>query len=287
MSTLLQPALSHSRAPLPEDWPTGILVATDGRPPAEAALTAASRLAGHDQFGVISVLPSGFSTDRATRWDAEPPTPETQRELVASQLHRVLGGSVDPRIELRRGYPPAVIAAYAATHGTALLVVGLGQPRVLDRLRGDESTLRLSRMVQTPTFAVASNCAVPPRRVVVALDLNPPSIRAARLALALSAPMATVILVNVKSPTSRMASAGALERHADALRLGFSGRVETAELEGDAATELLAFANAQSADAIALGTHGDHVSVSGAMGPVATRVIRCATCSLLVAPGTH
>lgn len=58
-------------------------------------------------------------------------------------------------------------------------------------------------------------------------------------------------------------------------------------LEGDAATELLAFANASNADAIAIGTHGDAAApygVSGTLGTVATRVVRCSTSSLIIAP---
>jgi nucleotide-binding universal stress UspA family protein len=267
-----------------------LVVAADGREPSDVALAAARSLAGTSAFRVVSVLTANTSRDRAERWADVPQTPERVLALVGEQLRRVLGDGHDAWIELRSGYPPAVLASFAELHGVPLLVVGIGRARVLDRLVGDESVLRLARMVQTPLFVAAPGRAAPPRRIVVATDFSDTSMRAARLALALAAPDAELFLTHVKTPAGRVATTNALRRQAEALQTGFCGRVKPVDLEGDAATELLAFANSNGADAIAIGTHGQAWPARGApgtLGTVATRVVRCSACSLIVAPGVQ
>ena len=121
-------------------------------------------------------------------------------------------------------------------------------------------------------------------------DFSDTSMRAARLALALAAPDAELLLTHVKTPAGRVATANALRRQAEALQTGFCGRVKPVDLEGDAATELLAFANSNGVDAIAVGTHGQAWPSRGArgtLGTVATRIVRCSACSLIVAPGVQ
>lgn len=275
---------------LPEDWASRVVVAADGRESSDVALVAARTLAGTSAFRVVSVLAGNTSTDHSERWAENPQTAETMLAFVAQQLRRALGDTHDASIELRSGYPPAVIASFAELRTVPLLVVGVGRPRVLDRLAGDESALRLARMLQTPVFAAAPGCAVPPRRIVVASDFSDTSLRAARLALALAAPDAELFLTHVKTPAGRIANTNALRRQADALQTGFCGRVRAIDLEGDAATELLSFANSRRADAIAIGAHGRAWSTPGqrgTLGAVATRVIRCSACSVIMAPAAQ
>jgi nucleotide-binding universal stress UspA family protein len=264
-----------------------LVVAADGREPSDLALSAARSLAGSSAFRVISVLTTSTSKDRPQGWSAVPQSPETLLAVVGTQLRRVLGEDHDAWVELRTGYPPAVLASFAELQAIPLTVVGIGQPRVLDRLAGDESVLRLARMIRTPLFAVAPGRAVPPRCVVVATDFSATSLRVARLARALAAPDAELLLAHVSTPNGRIAPANALRRQAEALQTGFCGRVRPIDLQGDAATELLALANARGADAIAIGTRGETsmaASPRGSIGTVATRVVRCSSCSLIVLP---
>jgi nucleotide-binding universal stress UspA family protein len=287
VSTLLIPSPSASCAGLPEDWPTHLAVAVDGREPSDVAIAAARTLAGSSAFRVVSVMTSGTSKDRQNEPPSGPPNPEAALAAIGRQLRRVLGDEHDAWIELRNGYPPAVLASFAELQGVPLLVVGIGRARVLDRLAGDESVLRLAKMMRTPLFAVAAGSAVPPRRVVIATDFGVTSSRVARLARALAAPAGELLLAHVSTPTGRVAPAGALRRQAEGLQAGYHGRVRPIELEGDAATELLALANSRGADAIAIGTHGEPSSDHGirpALGTVASRVIRCSGCSLIVLP---
>lgn len=278
MPTLALRSTRAAELVLQLDWPSRLVVGTDGTTSSDWAVVAARRLAGASPFGVISVLPDSESANASAALDVA-------RDRVVAQLERVLGASADVWIALRRGAAPAVLASFAELHQVALLIVGIGHPSVRDRLLGDEYTLRLARMTKTPVLAVATGRSTPPRRIVVAMDFSATSMRAARLALAVAAPDAAVLLAHVTTPTGRDAPAGAMRRMVEGLQTGFCGRVTAVELTGDAGTEILGLANALSADAIALGTLGTAPSRNGVTGPVATRVIRCSSCSLLIAPG--
>jgi nucleotide-binding universal stress UspA family protein len=284
MASLAFPSFAPARVDSPEDWRTNLVVATDGRTPSDNALTAAHTLAGPQTFGVVSVLAEGASKDRVSGWIHAPDSPRAHHDMVDAQVRRVLGDSADVWIEVRRGYPPAVLAEFAESHAVSLLVAGIGRADVLDRLLGDESTLRLARMTQTPLYAVAPNCATPPQRIVVGIDFSTTSVRAARLAMALAAPGADVLLAHVCTPAGKIAPDGSLRRHAEQLQEGFCGRVTPIDLRGDAASELLGLAKSRGADALAIGSHGHGSVLRCALGPVATRVVRCAPCSVILVP---
>jgi nucleotide-binding universal stress UspA family protein len=281
---LATPSYAAARVQTHHDWRSNLIVATDGRPPSDTALLAAHALVGDSTFGVISVLPEPASKDRSSGWSRVPETTRAHIEMVEAQVRRVLGDAAEVWIEVRRGYPPAVLSAFAESRAASLLVVGIGRPNVLERLLGDESTLRLARMTQTPLYAVGPNRATPPTRIVVATDFSATSARAARLALALAAPNAEILLAHVYTPAGKPATQGSLRHHADILQTGFCGRVVPIELHGDAASELLSLAKSRDATAIALGAHGHGDLLRCTLGPVATRVVRCAPCSVILSP---
>jgi nucleotide-binding universal stress UspA family protein len=268
----------------PEDWRRNIVVATDGRAASDTALIAARDLAGLAPFGVVSVLAEAASKDRTAGWMPLPDTPDAHRTMVAAQVRRVLGECPDLWIEVRRGYPPAALTSFAELHRVSLLITGIGRPKVLDRLLGDESTLRIARMAQSPLYAVARHCAAPPRRIIIGTDSSMASMRAARLAIAIAAPRAEVTLAHVHTPAGRYAPEDRVRRQAEKLQERFSGRVIPVELTGDAASELLGLATSIGADAIAIGAHGHGEPQRCTLGPVATRVVRCAPCSVILAP---
>ena len=234
-------------------------------------------------FGVLSVIPSNTST---TPFDArvDPTDAAEQLALVKAQIERLFGDSVSVPIETRAGYPPAVISAYADTHESALLIVGIGRPRVLDRLSGDESALRLVRLSRTPVLVVAEGRATPPRRVIVGMDFTPTSVEAATLARELAAPDAGIVLAHVGTPDGRAMPELGMRRMVETLQTGFCGRITSRMLRGDPATELLSLASEWSADALAIGMHGHGALDRVAIGPVAMRVVRCANCSVIVTP---
>jgi len=282
VSTLFIPSATASRGRLPDNWPEHVVVATDGRSQSDSALRAARALCGSITFDALTVIEPPDAKAGNEPLPVATSSIDARRALVAAQLQRVLGQS-SGSISVRSGYAPAVLASFAMTHGTSLLVVGLGRPRVFDRLLGGESLYRLARMARTPLFAVAGDAPAPPRRLVVATDFTPASMGAAMLALSVAAFDADVWLAHVSSP-DQPPPGGRLRRLAESLQTGFCGRVKPVILPGDPATELLALAKDGGADAIAFATHSHPTSGNAPLGAVASRLVRCASCSVLLMP---
>jgi nucleotide-binding universal stress UspA family protein len=177
-----------------------------------------------------------------------------------------------------------------------MIVAGLGRHRVSDRVFGDETALRLVRMADVPVFAAANGLTRAPRRIVVAADFSETSRRAARLAFDVAATNATIYLAHVAprdsslydwtghGSTYKQDAGVALQRAREELRIPAGTMVQTVLLQGDPATELLAFAASVNADLIATGSHGHGFVARLLIGSVATRIVRCSTCSVLTVP---
>lgn len=271
-----------------------LLVATDGRPQSDLALLAARRLAVTEPLGILTVVPRRSGPGAA---DQESDLTESvaHRGRVEWQLRRVLGSDVRTAIEVRDGEPAAALAAAAAVRETPLLVVGIGRPRVSDRLLGDETTLRLVRAAKTPVLAIAPGCALPARQIVIAVDFSPTSFAAARLALRLAAPRAEALMVHVAARPGEIvwgsAAAGfrgdadiALAQWCERLRREFDGTLSPMVLHGDPATELIAVATERHADLVAVGAHGHGPATRRDIGSVTARLVRCASYSVVVVP---
>jgi nucleotide-binding universal stress UspA family protein len=76
----------------------------------------------------------------------------------------------------------------------------------------------------------------------------------------------------------------ALQRSREQLHIPDGMTVETVVLQGDPATEVLTFATGMNADLIATGSHGHGFVARMLVGSVATSIVRCSTCSVLVVP---
>jgi nucleotide-binding universal stress UspA family protein len=286
------------RREMPGELPAGILVATDGRGQSDAALRAGRALLSSGPLGILTVLPPHAVRDASEFAEsAELLDAVARQALVEAQLRRVLGDSVETWVDVRFGYPPAVLAQSAVAHG-ALLVAGIGRPRVMDRLHGDESTLRLVREARSPVLAVAPYSAVPPQRILLAMDFSEASVTAARLALALAAPRAQVAVVHVAprpgeitwgsgAVGQRVDPDRALENYLRQLPRLYDVRFTSVVAHGDVASELLEIAKRDAVDLIAIGAHGHGPASRLTIGAVTTRVIRCATCSVIVGPRNY
>jgi nucleotide-binding universal stress UspA family protein len=97
---------------------------------------------------------------------------------------------------------------------------------------------------------------------------------------------ALVVLAYVQDANSRATPSGAIWRLAEKVRARFPGRVVAVERVGDPASQLLDVANEVSADTIAIGGHGQTDFRASALGPVATRIVRCSPSSVLLVPGS-
>jgi nucleotide-binding universal stress UspA family protein len=213
---------------------------------------------------------------------------------VVGQTVRTWGQDGD--FELFEGDPATVVARLAHKAGATMIVCGLGRHRVTDRVFGDETALRLIRMADVPVFAVASGLNHAPRRIVVAVDFSETSLRAARLALDVASSSATIYLAHVAprdsslydwkgwGTTYKQDAGNALQKMREQLRVPQEMQVQNVLLQGDPATELLAFATSVNADLIATGSHGHGFVARMLIGSVATRMVRCSTCSVLTVP---
>ena len=179
-----------------------------------------------------------------------------------------------------------------------MIVSGLGRHRVADRVFGDETALRLIRLADVPVFAAASGLLHAPRRIVVAVDFSETSLRAARLALEVAATNATIYLAHVAprdsslydwkgwGVTYKQDAGDALQKMREQLRVPRDMTMQKVLLQGDPATELLAFASSVNSDLIATGSHGHGFVARMLIGSVTTRIVRCSTCSVLTVPHT-
>lgn len=278
MSTLLLPIPRLSGRGLPLDWASRVLVATDGHPSADAALSAAWTLADRALLDVVSVI------ETYARGSASEEARAERAKLVEAQLNRVLEVVPDGDVVVEAGSPADVIASAARLRRASLLVIGLGAGRAHERLLGEETALAVARRTHTPLFAVAAGYMPPPRRIVVGMDFSAASFSACEAALAIADEDALIVLANVHDTTARSTPPGALSRLVDRVQTGFAGKVVAVERRGDPATELFDIARGVNADVIAVGGHGQTAAKQSALGPVATRVIRCAPISVLLVP---
>jgi nucleotide-binding universal stress UspA family protein len=300
METLTTHSLLQPQEGLRAHLSAPVLVATDGREQSDTAVLAGLVLAGQPEaVRIMSVLAPVPVVSPEVPLPISPETEQARRIDVESRIGEQVGrmlGDVTPTIEVRDGDPATMIAKAAREYNARIVVAGLGKHRILDRLFGDETVLRLLRVAPVPVLAVGSSFAGAPRRIVVALDFSETSVRAARMALELAAEGATIYLAHVGPRDSAVAAwngwgpnytsdAGvALARVEDALRVPRGMTVQRVILHGDPATELLAFATNVNADLIATGSHGHGFVARMLIGSVATKLVRYSTCSVLSVP---
>jgi nucleotide-binding universal stress UspA family protein len=277
-----------------------IIVATDGREQSDAALAMGRLLAESDEalrlVTVLKTLPMVPEVPLPIPIDVENARRAEAKQEAAAQASRVWGESVD--VELHEGDPARAIARLAHQATATMIVAGLGRHRVTDRVFGDETALRLIRAADVPVFATAPSATRAPRRIVVAMDFSETSLRAARLALEVAASGATIYLAHVAprdssfydwkgwGTTYKVGVGDALQRTREQLRIPEGMVIQNVLLQGDAATELLAFATSVNADLIATGSHGHGFVARMLVGSVTTRLVRCSTCSVLTVPHT-
>lgn len=222
-----------------------------------------------------------------------------QGEAVQHRLRETLGGQAQWALDVRSGRPAREITR-AAREANATLVVVAAEPR-----RGIRHVVSGTRALQIvgrspcPVVSVAPSFASLPATIVAPIDFSPSSIRAAQAALLLASDGARLILVHVPIPLhferARRDAAGSLVggdvsehfRHVrDQLEpFGPAGlTIETRTLDGGVVSSVLALAESEQADLIAVGTHGHGVVERFFVGSVAAGLLHGAACSVVAAP---
>ncbi len=206
-------------------------------------------------------------------------------------------GKPDVFISARHGHPDIEIARHAHRGRAELIVLGRhGHTTVRDLLVGSTAE-RVVRRGDVSVLVVGKAPAGPYRRPLVAVDLSESARLAIEMALRLCEGTADSIAivhalplldtVDLPVPGYRIAEDVRRARAAlsDLLR-DFESRPVRFDIvihAGDPRTIILQEARHRGADLIALGTHGRSGVARAVMGSVAERVLRAATCDVLVA----
>ena len=299
---LVSPADTSALAP-PATLAGPIVAAVGGRDP-DGVIRATRRLQPHAEGSVLLVAVAEPSPAPVFGTGAMPLPRnffDDQRETLETALHarlRRFDGCVatwTPHIMF--GLPAPALTDYARAANASLLVMGLGQHRVLDRVFGSETTLHAIRLARCPVLAVHPDLDSPFRDVVVATDFSAVSAFAARAALPLLADNATLHLVHVWQPTTTC-DARALASDEDYRRalpghfrhfesvIALRPDVETRAIvrEGRTAECVIEYARAHHADLVVAGRRGLNQLQRIFVGSQTTALLRGTPCSLLVVP---
>jgi len=286
--------------------PTGpIIVATDTSVESDAALPIASALAERAGAEVIAlsiieaVNVPVYGVDGMVVSTPSLGETESARESAArAQLIRMVSSTAKWPIIVRSGTPATEIASTASAMLARLIVVGRGRHHGYDRVIGGENILKILEHGDTPVLAVDEGLTSPPRRVVIATDFSPFSLYAAKVALSVVAPDATLWLLHVGPPFDE--SVAILKDRADAYRehaaMAFanisvhlpktSAHIESVVLTGSAPDELIRYIDEQKPDLVVSATHGYGFIRRMLLGSVAATLVRNAPCSVLIVPGS-
>lgn len=285
-----------------------VLLATLGGTESDGAARLAWELAGRTcgDVQVLTALEPAAPVD--VRFTVMPPPAgellaaqrDAQLAAVRDQLGRMAHDGCDWPVAAVDGPADEAIARVAMEEDARVIVLGRGRHGVVGRLAGGETVLRLLRRTEVPVYAAAPDVAGLARRVVVALDFSPYSVHAARVALDLVAPDASVTLAHVWPGVPAVAPAltgweHAYERALPELFERVRGeigaaeglQVETVTLSGRSpGRAVVGFALAAGADLVVSATHGHGFLARLVLGSVATELLRGAPCSFLCVPGS-
>jgi nucleotide-binding universal stress UspA family protein len=273
----------------------GLLIATDGRPAADAAIIVGRSLANRDgepyELVAIEDLERGVDDRRAaTMQQGDMPL------RLAQQRARTTNVAIDSwPLSIGYGRPASTIAELADHTQRRVIVMGLHVHSMADRLLGRETVLQVMHRAACPVLAVDSNRRTIPRRTLLAIDFSPSSVAAAREALRVIGDTGPVYLAHVSARTgvpfdARQRASYEVDvgdRLASLRReLSIPPHVETylVVLRGDPAKELLAFAEQEGIELIATGSRGFSTFRGSLIGVVPTALVRAARCSVLVVP---
>jgi len=276
-----------------------LLVATDASQAADAALRAAHAIAEHTGQQVLLVAvhePVPMAVPEVVV--AESPDTEAERRAylrsqVRDQMERV---GLEWPLEVATGNPAAIITTLARNIGASMVIMGLGEHGLFERILEDETVLKVLRLGTVPVLAVAPGFTALPVNVLAAVDFSVSSVRAASLAADLMSPDGRLTLAHVLSPdldsgnwlTSNSAYHGTVGRAFDLLIADLGRRrvsqIERKMLAGDPREALIDYSKRIFPDLIVAGSHGYGFLSRLLLGSVSQHLVRTAHCSLLIAP---
>jgi len=286
----------------PKSRTKSIVVATDGSDSALAAFNAANLIRARNgaEVHVLSVMepmsiifPAGKGMLLSPDFDRS--REEAQRAIVSAQISP-FDSAGQWTIDLRLGRAADVIASFAREQEADLIIVGAHKHGVWGRLFGEETAMEIARLSDTPLLVVSPEMKRLPKRVIVATDLNPEGLQYVPQALEPIGDAPSVSCVHVKPRSEFMGIDWAeLDRDYElvmkdrftALEKALSAvniRPDLVVLHGDPAHEVTEFANYSKAELIVVGVKRRRGRARAIGGRMASRVIRHASCSVLIVP---
>lgn len=285
------------------DSPT-LLVATDGSPASTSAFTAASLIAEINDVdvrvvSVLEPLPMPVAVPQAMVAFEEM---ESIRVKELARRAEKQTKEHEPRdnawpFESRVGVPAVEIAQSAQEHGAGLIIVGASSHGLLDRLMGGETASRIAQLGNIPLLVASAGIRRLPHRIAIAMDLDPSQLGDLPPVLSLFGPAASIACVHVQrredfpgsdSPAFTRAYESAVTESFGVTQASISKvpgmRADLIRLSGDPATELLRYADQAKVELLVLGLRRHYGLRRLLGGGVALKVLRGATCSVLIVP---
>lgn len=270
-----------------------IAVATDFEAPSELAVREAvniARLVGAELVVVhahgVTAAESSIARTARMRSDAIEAASrkeiEDDRKRLEGVREQIAGQGVTASAELLPAPAAEAVAEAAQRLGVDLVIVGTAGRTGLSRLFLGSVAEEIAEQWKG-NILIARSDTGGFRRLVVATDFTPLATRAIDLARLLAAPGARIEVVHcVEEATGETLAQG--EEAAARIR-GDEVEVSVCELEGSAAQAIASHARDGGADLVALGSNDRRKveGVEGALfGNIAERVLRLATCSVLI-----
>ncbi len=286
--------------------PTGpFVLASNATRDSDAAFPLAQVLAWHTQAAVevVSVVGPLVAAAYPSEAMLVPSDDDDARfaereERVRAQMNRQLPPGTDWPVTVCVGETAQALVDHATIRHARAILVGRTRHGVIPRLLGGETVVRLLQVGDRPVFAVDAALTRLPRRVVIGTDLSVYSHHAARVALTMIAPDATVFLVHVAqaADSSRDTQTAQVAATLEQTRLAMTRmratfdlaeqQIEEIHLTGNAAEQLAQFATDVDADLIVTATRGLNFMRRLLVGSVATALLRGSPCSVLCIPGS-
>lgn len=227
-------------------------------------------------------------------------------DAVRVELTRILEDSsrnrgVSAHLELVAAMAATSVPEYADTIDADLILVGAHGKGFLQRLLLGSTVSRLLRTSRRPLLVVKEPCRAPYKRILVAADFSPATVRAIQLAKEVSAD-AHLILLNVFDVPfegklriagvsdevihryrieARQRALTQLHSTAKAAGVPIAG-YEAVVRHGDANRQILAEEESRDCDLIVMGKHGTHVTEELLLGSVTKQVLAESRSDVLV-----
>ncbi|HKY98507.1 MAG TPA: universal stress protein [Gemmatimonadaceae bacterium] len=287
----------------PKPTARSIVVATDSSQTALAAFAAAAMLRAKTgaQIHVLTVIepmPIMFPAVEGMMMspELEKSREEAQRALVADQIKAYDRGCTWS-LDITVGRPADSIVGFAREQAADLIIIGSNKHGLVGRFVGEETASEIARLSDVPLLVASPDLKRAPKRILIAMGLNFEGLRAAPRTLELLCDKSpSISCVHVK-PRSEFLGIDWAEfdseyelamkdRFAEVEKAlaGVNMRGDLVVLHGEAEREIVDFASYSKAELIVVGVRRRRGRARAIGGRMAARVLRHASCSVMVLP---